>query len=255
MPEHTGFLTFFLAQFPTLRQNARNFGETFVGHHPITYRDFEPHLTALLVMVAFTLLALSKRSVLNRVDEAVIPEDTLTFRTFLEAFFGYFYDMAKDIMGPVNAKRFFPLIGGAAAFIFISNAIGLIPGFNPPTSSLNITFGCATLVFLAFNILGLKENGWAYVAHMLGPKWYLAPLIFPIEVISTCVRPVTLSVRLMVNMSVDHLMAGIFIGMLAVFLPIPLMFLGLLVIAVQTLVFCLLTCIYIGLATAHAEHH
>ena len=90
---------------------------------------------------------------------------------------------------------------------------------------------------------------------MAGPKWYLAPLVFPIEVISTCVRPCTLAIRLMMNMAVDHLVGAIFLGLVAVFVPIPLMFLGIIVILVQTLVFCLLTSIYIGLATEHSESH
>ena len=73
--------------------------------------------------------------------------------------------------------------------------------------------------------------------------------------ISTCVRPVTLSIRLMVNMAVDHLMASIFIGLVALFVPIPLMLLGIIVVVVQMLVFCLLSSIYIGLATEKADHH
>src|SRR6185312_3239309 len=98
----------------------------------------------------------------------------------------------------------------------------------------------------AFNYWGLKENGWGYLAHLAGPKWYLAPLIFPIELISTCVRPITLSIRLMMNMAVDHLVGAIFLGLVAVFVPIPLMFLGIIVILVQTLVFTMLSAIYIG---------
>ena len=110
------------------------------------------------------------------------------------------------------------------------------------------------MVFILFNFYGLQANGMGYIAHLAGPKWYLAPLIFPIEVISTCVRPVTLAIRLMVNMAVDHLLATIFLGMVAVFVPIPLAFLGIIVILVQTLVFSLLTAIYIGLATEHDDH-
>jgi len=158
-------------------------------------------------------------------------------------------------MGARSAKRYFSLIGASALFIFFSNAIALLPGMNPPTASLDVTFGCAIFVFLAFNYYGLKENGWGYLAHLAGPKWYLAPLVFPIEVISTCVRPITLAVRLMINMAVDHLIGAIFLGMIAILVPIPLMFLGIIVILVQTLVFCLLSSIYIGLATEHAEHH
>lgn len=255
MPKHTGFLTFLLGMFDTLRQNAKNVGQSFIGHQPVEYRGLEPIFMSLAVMVVFIALAVSVRGKFRRLDESVVPDERLTLRTFFEAFFGYFYGMAREIMGPKNAKRYFPIIGGSAAFIFFSNATALIPGMNPPTSSLNVTFGCALLVFLAFNYFGLKENGWNYVKHLAGPKLYLAPLIFPIEVISMCVRPVTLSVRLMINMAVDHLIAAIAIGMIALLIPIPLMFLAVIVVVVQTLVFCLLSCIYIGLATEHVEEH
>lgn len=256
MPEHTGFLTFLLAHLPGLRENARNLGQTFIAHEPMSYHSLEPIFSSMLVLFVFVAMALTVRAKFRRLNESVVPDEQLSLRTFFEAFFGYFYDMAKDVMGPVNAKRYFPLIGGSAAFIFFSNVSGLIPGFSPPTSSLNVTLGCALVVFLAFNFWGVKENGWAYIAHLAGPKWYLAPLIFPIEVISTCVRPITLAVRLMVNIAVDHLIASVFLGLVAVILPLPVMMLGLIVIAVQTLVFCLLSSIYIGLATEHhGDHH
>jgi len=261
MPEHTGFLTYFLSMFPALRQNAHNVGVSLMRvinpaqGYEASYRTLEPIFASILVIALVVFLAAGVRSEFRRLDEAVVPDETLTTRTFFEAFFGYFYTMAKDVMGPENAKRYFPLIGGSAAFIFFSNCLALIPGFAPPTSSLNVTWGCAIVVFLAFNYYGLKENGWGYIAHLAGPKWYLAWLIFPIELISLCVRPVTLAMRLMINMAVDHLMASIFIGMVAILVPLPLMFLAIIVILVQTLVFCLLTSIYIGLATEHADHH
>jgi F-type H+-transporting ATPase subunit a len=255
MPSHTSWITYLIAKFPALRENAHNVGHTIIGGHAVDYRGLEPIFMSLLVLLALVWLAAEVRGQYRRLDEAVVPDDKLTLRTFFEAFFGYFYSMAKDVMGPRNAKRYFPLIGGSAAFIFFANAIGLVPGFSPPTSNLNVTIGCALLVFLSFNYYGLKENGWGYIAHLAGPKWYLAPLVFPIELISTCIRPVTLSIRLMVNMAVDHLVAAIFIGMVAVFVPVPLAFLAIIVIAVQTLVFCLLACIYIGLATEKADHH
>jgi F-type H+-transporting ATPase subunit a len=255
MPEHTGFLTYLLAHLPGLRENAGNIGKTFIDHNRVDYRGLEPIFMSLLVIVLFVLLAGEVRGKFRRLNQAVVPDDELTLRTFFEAFFGYFYTMAKDVMGAENAKRYFPLIGGSAAFIFFSNASALLPGVNPPTSNLNVTLGCALVVFLSFNYYGLKENGWSYIAHLAGPKWYLAPLIFPIELISTCVRPATLAIRLMLNIGVDHLVASIFLGLIAVLVPVPLMFLAIIVIVVQTLVFCLLSCIYIGLATEKADHH
>jgi F-type H+-transporting ATPase subunit a len=255
MPKHTGFLTYLLAQFPALRENAHNVGASFVGGHEVDYRGLEPIFMSLIIMLVVIYLGSSVRSTYRNLDQSVVPDDKLTLRTFFEAFFGYFYGMAKDVMGARNAKRYFPLIGSAAIFIFLSNACGLIPGLNPPTSSLNVTLGCALTVFLAFNCFGLKENGLDYVKHLAGPKWYLAPLIFPIELISTCVRPVTLSIRLMMNLAIDHLVVAIFLGLVAVFVPIPLALLGIMVVVVQTLVFCLLSSIYIGLATEKADHH
>jgi F-type H+-transporting ATPase subunit a len=255
MPKHTGFLTYLFAQFPALKQNAHNIGATFYGGHHVDYRGLEPVLTSMLIMVVLIIAFGVVRGQYRRLDESVVPDDKLTLRTFFEAFFGYFYDMAKDIMGAENAKRYFPLIGGAAILIFCSNFMGLIPGLQPPTSSLNITFGCAVVVFIAFNYFGIKENGLGYFKHMAGPMWFLAPLIFAIELVSLFVRPVTLGVRLMVNMSVDHLLASMFLILVTMFVPIPLYFLGTLVCAVQTLVFCLLSAVYIGLATEHAEEH
>jgi F-type H+-transporting ATPase subunit a len=258
MPEHTSFLTYLLAMFPALRENVHNLGGSFpppAHPHTVEYRALEPIAGSVLIIAFVLYLAAGVRSEFRKLDASVVPDETLTTRTFFEAFVGYFYNMAKDVMGPKNAKRYFHLIGASALFIFFSNAIALIPGFNPPTGNLNVTFGCAIMVFFAFNYWGIKENGWGYLAHLAGPKWYLWWLILPIELISTCVRPVTLSIRLMMNMAVDHLVGAIFLSLIAIFVPIPLMFLGIIVILVQTLVFCLLSTIYIGLATEHAEHH
>jgi F-type H+-transporting ATPase subunit a len=255
MPEHTGFLTYLLARLPGLRENAQNIGKTLIGGHEIDYRGLEPIFMSMLIILVLIYLASEVRGEFRDLDESVVPEEKFTLRTFFETFFGYFYDMAKEVMGPKKAKRYFPIIGGSAGFIFFSNACGLIPGVNPPTSSLNVTLGCSLYVFIAFNYYGIKENGWGYFAHLAGPVWYLAPLIFPVEVFSTCVRVVTLSIRLMLNIAVDHLVATIFFGLIALLVPVPLMFLAIIVILVQTLVFCLLASIYIGLATETAEHH
>jgi F-type H+-transporting ATPase subunit a len=254
MPEHTTFITYFLSMFPALHENAENIGYSFIGRHEPTWRSFEPVVTAMLVMALVTGLALRTRATLADVDRAVVPDDRLTLRTFMEAFISFFYGITRDVMGPKRAKRYFPIVGTSACFIFFSNLLTLIPGLSPPTASLNVTIGCALCVFILFNYYGLQANGLDYVKHLAGPKWYLAPLIFPIELISTCVRPVTLSIRLMVNMAVDHLLGTIAIGLVALLVPVPLMFLGAIVIVVQTLVFSLLTAIYIGLATEHEEH-
>lgn len=255
MPEHTSWLTFLLAYMKdTLAKNASSIGNTVVGAHPPSWRSFEPVTAAGMVAILVIILAALARGRLAKHGAALAPEGKLTLSTFFEIFLGYFYDLAKGMMGPDRAKKYFPLIGTAATFVFFANAISLIPGAPVATSSLSVTLGLALVVFVLFNAYGLMENGWDYVSHLAGPAWYLAPLVFPIEVVGLCVRPVTLSVRLMLNMAVDHLLVGIIMGLVCVLVPVPLMVLGCLVIIVQTLVFTLLTTIYVALATEPMHH-
>jgi F-type H+-transporting ATPase subunit a len=255
MPEHSSWLTLILSHFrETLEHNADILGDTLVGEHAPTWQSFEPLVAALFIFVLILLLAARTRARLSRTDEAIIPEDSLTLRTFMETFLGYFYDLAKSVMDADRAKKYFPLIGTAAMFVFFANVMALIPGMPVATSNLNITLGTGLVVFVLFNAYGLMTNGFGYIKHLAGPAWYLAPLLFPIEVISLCVRPVTLGVRLMVNMAADHLMLGLFLSLVALLVPVPLMILGVLVVLIQTLVFTMLTCIYIGLATEHDAH-
>jgi F-type H+-transporting ATPase subunit a len=259
MPDHTSFVSYLIALFPGLEHNTHALGKMALSGEPVSEHHLEPAVTALLVALAVLAMAAAVRPKLLAFKESVVPDDKLTLRTFLEVFVGYFYGLARDVMGPKRAKRFFPVIGTCALFIFFSNLLGIIPGMLPPTSNLNITAGCAILVFLLFNYYGIRENGAGYFKHLFGP--WLGPagipvnlLIFVVELLSLCIRPVTLAARLMINMAVDHLVVGTFLALIALFVPIPAMILGVIVIVVQTLVFCLLTSVYIGLATEHEEH-
>ena len=255
MLEHSSWLTLILSHFrETLEHNADMLGDSVVGKHAPTWHGFEPLVASLFVTVLILLIGMRVRSRLDKTDEAIVPEDKLTLRTFMEAFLAYFYDLAKSVMDAERAKKYFPLIGTAAMFVFFANVMALIPGMPVATSSLNITLGSALVVFVLFNAYGLMTNGFGYVKHLAGPAWYLAPLMFPIEVISLCVRPVTLAVRLMVNMAADHLLLSLFLSLVALLVPVPLILLGCLVVLIQTLVFTMLTCIYIGLATEHEAH-
>jgi hypothetical protein len=156
MPKHTYWFTYILDMFPALKANAQNLGDSIIGHEHPSYRSGEPVLTAFVYIAVLLLLALVARGKLRNLDASAVPSDKLTLTTFFEVFIGYFYDMAKDVMGPANAKKFFPIIGGSALFIIFSNLIGLVPGFGSPTSSLNVTLGCAIVVFVVFNYYGLE---------------------------------------------------------------------------------------------------
>jgi len=253
MPEHTSFFSYLIAMFPAVGENMHNFGTSLFGK-PVGVHQAEPVVAAMFIALLVVLLALAIRGKITDYEKSVIPDDKLTLRTFFEVLIGTFYDMMKDMMGPKRAKRYFPIIGTCACFIFFGNAIGLVPGFNPPTSTWSITIGCAIVVFVSFNYYGIKENGLGYFKHLAGPMPILAPLIFPLEVVSLCLRPITLSIRLMVNMAVDHLLVTTAASIFVLFLPIPVMVLGTLVIIVKVVVFCLLSSIYIALATEHEEH-
>jgi F-type H+-transporting ATPase subunit a len=259
MPEHTSFFSYLIAFFPVLGQNMRAFGETFIGHRPVDTHSAEPIAASLAVMLVILVLTLLVRPAILQHEKAVIPETKLTLRTAFEVWIGYWYGLMKDMMGAKRAKRYFPLIGTLSLFIVISNLLGLVPGFVPPTSNLNVTLASALIVFVMFNYYGIQAQGLGYFKHLFGPwlGWAYLPinlLLFVIETLSLCIRPLTLSVRLMLNMAVDHMLAGIAVAMVAVLLPIPVLVLGTLVCIVQVLVFCLLTSIYITLATDHEEH-
>ncbi len=231
-------------------------GEAGAGDHLSVYQVF----MALIVFAAITAALL--KAGLNRLgaEERIVPESTLTIRTFFELIVESVLGMMRDIIGP-TADRFLPLIGTLAIFIFISNVLALVPGFQPPTANLNTTLALALPVFFATHFFGVKEHGLAYFKHFFGPilKWYALPLMaimLLIEIISHLARPLSLSLRLLGNMYGDHQVFAVFMGLLAVPLiyPIPILALGLVVCIVQTLVFCLLSMVYIGLAVAHEDH-
>jgi F-type H+-transporting ATPase subunit a len=259
MPEHTSFFSYLVAQFPALAHNIGIFGDSFLGHQPVDAHSIEPLAATLAVMLLVVVLALLVRPALASADQAIIPDAKLTLRTLFEVWIDYWYGLMKDMMGPKRAKRYFPLVGTLSVFIIFGNVLGLIPGFTPPTSNWNVTLGCALIVFVMFNYYGIKENGFGYVKHLFGPwlGWPLVPvnvLLFIVETFALCIRPLTLSIRLMLNMAVDHLLVSIALGMVTLLLPVPVLVLSTLVCIVQVLVFCILTSIYITLATEHDEH-
>jgi F-type H+-transporting ATPase subunit a len=183
--------------------------------------------------------------------EGVLPARRFGFRAFFEMIADAAYGTSVQIMGEKNARRYLPLIGGLAMFILFSNLLALVPGAGVPTTTLKTNVALAVLVFVLTHIYGVRENGLAYFKHFLGPVLWLAPLMVVIEIISHVARPISLSLRLMGNMVADHKVVFTFFTLFPLLLPVPFLFLGLLVSFVQTFVFCVLTMIYIALATAH----
>ena len=218
---------------------------------------------AALVFVVLLLISLRARQQLKRSgDHAVIPDPEISIRNFLEVALEGLYKQSLQIIGK-DGGRYFGVIGTLALFIFFSNALGLIPGFAPPTDNWNTTLACGAFVFLYYNYHGIRAHGMGHIAHMANPVgewwgWFLAPLMFPIELVSHMVRPCSLAVRLAANMTGDHAVLAAFLGLVPILVPLPFLALGLMVSLIQTLVFVLLTMIYIGLSVADThgdEHH
>ena len=158
-----------------------------------------------------------------------------------------------DITGD-EGRWFFPLIATVFIYIATCNLSGLLPGFFPPTASLNTTLSCALVVVIFTHLIGLKYHGVKYIKHFLGPIWWMAPIIFPIEVIGHLARIMSLSFRLFGNMMGHELVLGILFMLAgAFFAPLPIMAMGIFVALVQAFVFFLLAIMYFSGAMEHAH--
>lgn len=173
------------------------------------------------------------------------------FQQVLELAFETVGRFLDDIIGH-EGRRYLPVIGTFGVLILLSNLIGLVPGFMPPTGNLIVTLSLGLSSFLAYNLYGLKVHGLGYLKHFAGPVWWLALLFIPIEIVSHLARPMSLSVRLFGNIMGDHQVGGVFLSLVPPIVPIPFILLGIFVAFVQTLVFILLSMIYIAGAV---EHH
>ena len=171
---------------------------------------------------------------------------------FLEVVIAGIENMIIETMGE-HGVVFFPLVASIAIFVLISNLIGLIPGFFPPTANLNTTAACALVVFLSTHIVGIKHHGVAYIKHFCGPIPWLIPLIFFIEVLGHVSRLLSLSLRLFGNMNGHELVLMVFFALAPFLVPLPMLLMGVLVSFIQAFVFMLLTMIYIAGAVEEAH--
>jgi F-type H+-transporting ATPase subunit a len=165
----------------------------------------------------------------------------------------------EEIMGP-EGKHYFTLIASLFLFILVCNLQGLVPGFDSPTANINTTLALALVSFSATHYIGLKRHGIGYVKHFMGPMWGLAPLMFPIEVISHFARVLSLTFRLFGNMVAKHKLLLVLALLAPYIAPVPILGLGLLVAFVQAGVFTLLTMLYLtgSIEEAHiggGDHH
>lgn len=257
-----------------------DFINTYVGH-PV--HEFQLHYTKPLWDKFFALFGTNAENVFGAYTvENAVPWYTIMFfvaclltvaiiwilkgkisedapsggQLTLEAGFLAIRNMMVGIIGEHGVK-YFPVIATFAILILISNLMGFFPMFMPPTAHVSVTFALGIASFIYYNYIGIKENGIAsHLGHLAGPIWWMAWFIFPLELISNFIRPVSLGIRLFGNLYADEQVAATVAGLGAnaglpewstqLVLPVLLMPLALLVCFVQALVFTLLSTIYLS---------
>lgn len=195
-------------------------------------------------MMIYIIIGLSIFSFLATRNLKLVPGKV---QSILELAIDAFLGLVEETMGHKGVK-YFALVMTFALYIFISNVMGLIPGFLPPTANLNVTLGLSLVVFFATHVIGLREHGIKYFKHFVGPVWWMFALMIPIEIIGHVARPLSLSLRLFGNMMGHEQIVDVLLILMPIAYPL-LAFstaLGVMVIFIQAFIFALLTMMYFG---------
>lgn len=191
------------------------------------------------------------------------PASKFSLRAIFELLTEFIVGLADMVIGK-EGRKFVPMFGSIFLFILFNNLMGVIPGMGPATSNFNLTFALGMFSFVAYTLLGLREQKHHYAKQFTGHlpldmnPFLLIPmliLLVPIEIISHMIRPMSLGLRLMGNMEGDHTVVGVFTDIFPIGLPVPFYALGLFVSFMQAFVFTLLSMVYVSFAVAHDEHH
>ena len=205
---------------------------------------------AHLVLVAIIIVAIAKMATKSL---RAVPTGT---QNVMEAYIGGTIAMGRDVIGEQMARKYLPLVATVGLFVFVSNVIGIIPGFESPTSNINVTLPLALMVFFYYNYEGIKKNGFIkYFAHFMGPVKLLAPLMFPIEIVSHISRIISLSFRLFGNIKGDDLFLWVLLMLVPYIAPLPAYLLLSFSAILQTFVFMILIYVYLAGAVAMDDDH
>jgi F-type H+-transporting ATPase subunit a len=202
--------------------------------------------------------ALTKRRKKYGAQAGVVPDAKISSAGIADFLVEGFANFQDSILGK-EGRKYLPLTATIFFYVLVLNLIGLIPGMPAATTSVWTTVPVAFLIFFGFNYYGIKELGaFKYFKHFAGPVSWLAFIIFPLEILGTFLRILTLNLRLYWNVSADHIVLGLFTDLVPVVVPVVFYALGTFVCFMQAFVPTILTMIYILLATQHEEseeHH
>ncbi len=213
-----------------------------LGHFAHAYPHVIYSWFVIILLIVFAVLATRKIE--------MIPTKA---QNFFEIVISGMEEFMVDVTGE-EGRWFFPIIATVFIYIATCNLLGLVPGFYPPTASINTTAACAIPIFLFTHFIGIRYHGIKYVKHFLGPVWWLIPIILPIEIIGHLARILSLSFRLFGNITGHELVLAILFMLAgAFFAPLPIMAMGIFVSLVQAFVFFLLSTMYFAGAMEEAH--
>ncbi|MCC5899666.1 MAG: F0F1 ATP synthase subunit A [Phormidium sp. BM_Day4_Bin.17] len=182
-------------------------------------------------------------------------------QNFMEYALEFIRDLAKAQIGEKEYRPWVPFVGTLFLFIFVSNWSGaLVPWklielpaseLAAPTNDINTTVALALLTSLAYFYAGISKRGLGYFARYIEPT----PVLLPINILEDFTKPLSLSFRLFGNILADELVVAVLVLLVPLFVPLPVMVLGLFTSAIQALIFATLAAAYIGEAIeGHGDH-
>lgn len=228
-------------EHPVLLSDLVNLSTVSIGGHSVEFKHVFFTWIAMAILFGLGLI------VRNRLS--LVPGK---LQNVLETLIGGLEDFAIDSAGE-KIKPFVPLLVTLFIFILVQNLMGLVPMFDAPTASINTNLGMAVVVFLVYQFMGFKTNGLGYIKHFMGPVPAMAPLIFPIELLTHFARIVSLTLRLFGNIRGEEIVMLVLFTLLPVASTYPMFFLFLFAKVLQAFVFYMLTMIYLQMAMAQ-EH-
>ncbi len=173
---------------------------------------------------------------------------------FFEGVLGFFWELADSLMGKKESRKHIPLVASLFLFIITANLMGQIPWkiihlkegeIASPTNDLNVTAALAIIVLVYYISAGLMKKKFKFILHGFSP---ISFMMFFLELLDMVTRPLTLALRLFGNVFAGEMLIGTILGFCAAIVPIPFMFLELLVACVQALVFSMLALVYVTMA-------
>lgn len=211
-------------------------------------------LTSWLVIALLVITSFAATRSIKRVPQGL--------QNFMEYALDFIRDLAKNQIGEKEYRPWVPFVGTLFLFIFVSNWTGALAPLRlihlpegeltAPTSDINTTVALALLTSLAYFYAGFSKKGLGYFGNYVQPVAFMLPF----KIIEDFTKPLSLSFRLFGNILADELVVGVLVLLVPLFVPLPVMALGLFTSAIQALIFATLAAAYIGEAMEdHGEGH